>query len=150
MEWPQTTCAVVRVFPEVAYVGGWWVVLGPWVEQQWRRCSLRLQGLSLVCVSHCGVSSAWLEPSETWDVELVEIQHHIQDPEGFSHFVYTSLLKMGLCLCCCLFFLIESEAHSVYFVSRRKITSWPNEMRSLHVKNKWPLCHAWHYVDMNC
>lgn len=28
MERPQTTCTVVRVFPEVAYVGGWWVVFG--------------------------------------------------------------------------------------------------------------------------
>ncbi len=28
MKRPQTTCTVVRVFPEVACVGGWWVVLG--------------------------------------------------------------------------------------------------------------------------
>lgn len=23
-------------------------------------------------------------------------------------------------------------------------------MRGLRVKNKWPLCHAWHHVDTNC
>lgn len=48
MEWPQTTCTVVRVFPEVAYVGG---CSGWWVEQPWRHCSLRLRGLLLVSVS---------------------------------------------------------------------------------------------------
>lgn len=80
MKWPQTTCTVVRVFPEVAYVGGWWV------EQQWRHCSLRFRALSLVSMSRCGVYAGWLEPSETWDVELEEIQHQIQGPEGFSLF----------------------------------------------------------------
>lgn len=26
MKWPQSTCTVVRVLPEVAYIGGWWAV----------------------------------------------------------------------------------------------------------------------------
>lgn len=83
-------------------VGGW--RLGWWVEQQWRHCSLRFQGLSLVSVCCCGVYAGWLEPSETWDAELEGTQQQIQGPEGFLLYVAISVMKMGVCLCFCLFF----------------------------------------------
>lgn len=67
-------------------VGGW--CLGQWVEQQWRHCSLRFLGLSLVSMSLCGVYAGWLEPSETWDVELEETQHRTQGPEGLLAFCF--------------------------------------------------------------
>lgn len=85
-------------------VDGW--RLGWWVERRWRHCSLRFQGLSLVSMSRCGVYAGWLEPSETWDVELEEIQHQNQGPEGCSRFVFISGMKMVLMF----LFLFNSRA----------------------------------------
>lgn len=136
-------------------VGGW--CLGWWAEQQWRHCSLRFQGLSLVSMSRCGVYAGWLEPSETWDVELKEMQHQIEGPEGFSLFVSISVMKVGLCLCFCLCLIAQVKSVlqmecRVFILSamRWNMISLSYKMWVLHVKNKWPLCHAWHHADMNC
>ena len=54
MKWPQTTCTVVRVFPRVACVGGWWVVFwvvgGAAVETLFIKISGFFIGVSLWCL----------------------------------------------------------------------------------------------------
>lgn len=103
-------------------------------------------------MSLCGVYAGWLEPSETWDVELEEIQHQTQGPEGCSRFVSILVMKTGSCWCCCLF--LHTKWNHLWcwrgeslFCHLREV-SWVYclKWKGLHVKNKWPLCHAWHHA----
>lgn len=122
MEWPQTTCTVVRVFPEVAYVGGWWVVLGvvggAAVETLFIKISGAFTGVyvSLWCL--CRMTGT------KWNLRR-RIRGNTAPnprPRGLLAFCFHLSDENGVCLCCCLF-LILSEidcadgVQTVYLVS---------------------------------
>lgn len=72
----------------------------------------------------CGVYAGWLEPSEIWDVELGEIQHQIQGPEGFSLLYFHLRDENGVMFMFLLIFNTcpseishEDWVQNVYFVS---------------------------------
>lgn len=154
MKWPQTTCTVVRVFPEVAYVGGWWVVFGlvggAAVETLFIKISGAFTGVyvSLWCLCKM-TGTKWnlrwrikrnTEPNSR-PRRLLAFCFHLCD-ENSAMFRFLFVFNTWLSKIC--------RADGAENVVRWNIMSLPNKMWALHVKNKWPLCHAWHQANMNC
>lgn len=133
-------------------VGGW--CLRWWVEQQWRHCSLRFQGLSLESVSMCCLCRM---TGSKWNLRCRIRGNKAPNlrPRGLLAFYFPSLWRKYVSVLFLILaqvkLVIEIECKMFILTARRwNIRSSPYKMWVLHAKNKWPLCHAWHHAHMNC